>query len=144
MYGNAFADRPGHQVRLALPAESAYAGVARHFGADLLDRWGLVPDLRDSAVLIMGELVANATEHGRSRMSIGLELAERTLRIRVADFGGPRSGRGRHARSAGSFGSGLHIVRTLSQRLRVRRSRNSWRVEAVLRVEKTASASRTT
>jgi hypothetical protein len=69
-----------------LRAERACAHTARSFTVDLLTQWN-VDDDKASAVLIVGELTANAAQHGRSGMAVSLSLYGQTLDIKVADFG---------------------------------------------------------
>ncbi|MFD7406755.1 ATP-binding protein [Streptomyces sp. NPDC059866] len=135
MYGNTFQASTPLVASLTLPAEPVYVALARRFGSGLLDRWGLSPDERDSAIAVLGELTANAAEHGRSQMSIGLALVQRSLRISVADFGRRPASRGLGtARGADEFGRGMDIVRVLSDRMEVRQHGDGRRVEAVLRL----------
>ncbi|GGT00721.1 ATP-binding protein [Streptomyces chromofuscus] len=133
MCGNASYDHPGIEATLALPAEAPYVRMARHFGTALLDQWGLTLDERDTAIAVLGELAANAAEHGRSKMAIALALSEFSLRISVVDFGRePGHGGSAVRRAADESGRGMEIVRVLSDRMSVERQTDGYCIEAVL------------
>lgn len=72
---------------IALPAQDVRVADARRFTCAVLARWGLVGDDRDSAVLIVGELAANAAQYGRSVMTVRLVLDGGVLDIAVDDHG---------------------------------------------------------
>ncbi|MFE0515864.1 ATP-binding protein [Streptomyces sp. NPDC058964] len=108
---------PHHPAKahFTLPAQEALVGCLRSAARAVLTRWHLSEDEQDSALLIVGELAANAAVHGRSEMSLRLVLAEGTLGIIVGDHGDPTSS---HRPCAyddpDEHGRGLDIVHTLS------------------------------
>lgn len=72
--------------QLALPSDSASPRRARQFVDEVLHRWQ-----RDGAIerlaLIASELVTNAVQHGRTKVSIELSATEGSVRIEVFDQG---------------------------------------------------------
>src|SRR5690348_15103944 len=62
------------QAMLTLPAQEAHVSAARHLTSDLLRCWHVPENERDSAVLIVDELAANAARYGRERMTLLLVL----------------------------------------------------------------------
>jgi hypothetical protein len=69
--------------RQALRTLPAHVSAARHFAADLLETWSVPTSERDSAVLIVDELAANAAQYGHERMTLLLALDHDTLHIVV-------------------------------------------------------------
>ncbi|RAG86462.1 hypothetical protein DN069_06530 [Streptacidiphilus pinicola] len=67
------------------------ASSLRRFTAARLSGWHLSEHEHDAAVLITGELLANAVQHGRSRMRLSLDLYPRLLCISVVDYGSRRA-----------------------------------------------------
>ncbi|MFF3763333.1 ATP-binding protein [Streptomyces sp. NPDC001922] len=126
---------PSRTARFTLPAQTALAGCLRAAAADLLARWHLSDDECDAAVLIVGELAANAAVHGRSEMSLCLTLDPDTLCIVVSDRGDPSPSR---EPSAGDdpdeHGRGLDIVHTLATRVDLRHDSHGVSVVAWLAV----------
>lgn len=59
---------------------------ARRFTSGLLSRWGR-DDMRDAALTVVSELVANAIVHARSTSELRIAQAEGVLHIEVTDFG---------------------------------------------------------
>ncbi|WP_406002159.1 ATP-binding protein [Streptomyces sp. NBC_00829] len=72
---------------LALPAESRYVHTARRFADQGATTWGLDQDCRDTLVLIVGELAANAAQHGGAAMSVKVWIAGPELCVEVTDTG---------------------------------------------------------
>ncbi|WP_107460988.1 ATP-binding protein [Streptomyces sp. MA5143a] len=71
---------------LGLPAVPASAGEARRTVRELLEEWGVTPDLREDALLITSELVTNALTHTTSEWIVcRLHLTGQRLRIEVED-----------------------------------------------------------
>lgn len=68
-------------------AESQSVAGSRHAFAHVLSERGLSESEIESAVLIFGELIANACEHGRVPVDIELRSAGARLVLRVADSG---------------------------------------------------------
>ncbi|MFI8236676.1 ATP-binding protein [Streptomyces sp. NPDC085866] len=106
------------KAQFTLPAQTALVGCLRSAARAVLTRWHLSEDERDSALLIVGELAANAAVHGRSEMSLRMVLTEGTLGIIMGDHGYPTSS---HRPCAyddqDEHGRGLDIVHTLSTRV---------------------------
>ncbi|MFI2189420.1 ATP-binding protein [Streptomyces sioyaensis] len=106
------------KAQFTLPAQEVLVGCLRRIAADLLSRWHLSDDERDAAVLIVGELAANAALHGRSEMSLCLILGPGALRIAVGDHGDPAPSREPCATDdPDEHGRGLTLVRALSTRV---------------------------
>ncbi|MFI9103255.1 ATP-binding protein [Streptomyces fildesensis] len=61
--------------------------TVRHFASALLITWGVAAADRESAILIVGELSANAAQHGGAEMTVSLSLHGLTLCIEVSDSG---------------------------------------------------------
>jgi anti-sigma regulatory factor (Ser/Thr protein kinase) len=75
------------QAVLTLPAQEAHVRTVRHFAAELLQAWGVHEDERDSAILIVDELTANAARYGHQTMTLLLALVPHSLHIVVTDAG---------------------------------------------------------
>ncbi|MGW6548183.1 ATP-binding protein [Streptomyces massasporeus] len=133
-------ERPGaphglEKARFTLPARKVLVGCLRAAATDLLVRWRLPEDERDAAVLVVGELAANAATHGRDEMSLCLTLTPGRLCVVVSDRGGP--GRSCEPPAAGDpdeHGRGLGIVHALAERVRVRQDDRGVSVVAWLAV----------
>ncbi|MEV7676658.1 ATP-binding protein [Streptomyces sp. NPDC088752] len=92
------------------------AAAARHIVIDALDAWQVDPDVCDSVVLVVSELVTNAVEHAEPPLALHLRHEDTDgIRVAVSD-GGP-------SRSAGAWtasceedehGRGLNIVDALA------------------------------
>ncbi|MFJ1705811.1 ATP-binding protein [Kitasatospora sp. NPDC088346] len=102
---------------LVLSAEDRLVCTMRHYVSTVLAGWGVAETAREAAVLIVGELGANAAEHGGARMSVSLSLCDRALCVEVSDFGTapPACACRRIPREEGEHGRGLAIVRHLAQ-----------------------------
>lgn len=72
---------------IELPAEATSPGRARTWTRQVLTRWALPPDLMDSAVLGVSELVSNAILHARSGARVELDLDDSRLLVLVTDRG---------------------------------------------------------
>ncbi|WP_373295020.1 ATP-binding protein [Streptomyces fuscichromogenes] len=121
-----------HEALLTLPAQEAHVSAARHFAADLLETWSVPAGQRDSAVLIVDELTANAARYGRERMTLLLVLDDGTLHIVVTDSGMAVERR-RPALAPEEHGRGTGIVQYLAQSTEVRQTRGGREVRACLR-----------
>ncbi|TXS47898.1 ATP-binding protein [Streptomyces sp. uw30] len=108
-----------NRALLALSATVASVPVTRAWAADVLRHWRVPSDATDSALLVIGELAANAAVHGRTDMTILLGLDNRTLRIAVVDSGlsAPHT---RGEVDPDEHGRGFNIVRLLSAWTEVR------------------------
>ncbi|MEU8824596.1 ATP-binding protein [Streptomyces sp. NPDC048636] len=125
----------GHDAVLALPAEPALVCCARHFADNVLAHWQLPPDERDAAVLVVGELAANAARHGRGRMTLRLTLDPDALRLVVSDHGLlPRPRRPHTAPDPDEHGRGIPLVETLATRVETRRHHYGHWVRATMPV----------
>ncbi|MEW1659197.1 MULTISPECIES: ATP-binding protein [unclassified Streptomyces] len=120
------------QALLTLPAQEAHVATARHFTADLLESWSVPASERDSAVLIVDELAANAARYGRERMTLLLALDHGTLHIVVTDSGTPVE-RHRPDIAPDEHGRGTGIVQCLAQSTEVHQTRSGREVRACLR-----------
>ncbi len=66
-------------------ADPTDVGQARSFAASTLDGWGLQDD---GVILVVGELAANASRHGRGAgFSVSIGLADGVVTVEVADEG---------------------------------------------------------
>ncbi|WP_236580104.1 ATP-binding protein [Streptomyces sp. HM190] len=69
-----------------LPAVPVSAGEARRSVRELLEGWGVTPDVREDALLITSELVTNALTHTTTEWIVcRLHLTGQRLRIEVED-----------------------------------------------------------
>ncbi|MFC9848599.1 ATP-binding protein [Streptomyces sp. NPDC060223] len=102
-----------NRALVASSATVASVPVVRAWAADVLRHWCVPSDTTDSALLIIGELAANAALHGRTEMTVLLCLDIRTLRITVVDSGecDPHT---RGEVDPDEHGRGFNIVRLLS------------------------------
>ncbi|GAB7033861.1 ATP-binding protein [Streptomyces sp. NPDC021749] len=124
------------KAQFSLPAQEALVGCLRGAAADLLTHWRLSDDERDAAVLIVGELAANAATHGRSEMSLCVILDPGTLRIIVSDHGDSSpSGGSVTDGDPDERGRGLGIVHALATHVDLRRDHRGTWVLACLPVE---------
>ncbi|WP_234425530.1 ATP-binding protein [Streptomyces kebangsaanensis] len=130
--GPPFLQRCRHQALLTLPAQEAHVSAARHFAADLLETWSVPESERDSAVLIVDELAANAARYGRERMTLLLVLDNGTLYIVVSDSGTAVE-RSRPDIAPDEHGRGAGIVQHLAQSIEVHQTRRGREVRACLR-----------
>ncbi|WP_233273167.1 ATP-binding protein [Streptomyces broussonetiae] len=117
---------------LTLPAQEAHVSAARHFAADLLETWSVPAGERDSAILIVDELAANAAQYGHERMTLLLALDHETLHIVVTDSGAAVE-RHRPGIASDEHGRGTGIVEFLAQSTEIRQTRSGREVRACLR-----------
>jgi anti-sigma regulatory factor (Ser/Thr protein kinase) len=130
---NSLLGRPGrHEALVTLPAREAHVSAARHFADDLLETWSVPASERDSAVLIVDELAANAAQYGRDRMTLLLVLDDGTLHIVVTDSGTAVE-RHRPAVAPEEHGRGTGIVQYLAQSTEVHQTCTGREVRACLR-----------
>lgn len=81
------ADHENHTSRalhLDLPADAASAGVVRGAVASLLQRH-VDQDARDTATLLVTELVTNAARHVGGALHVEAGVCDTTLRVEVCD-----------------------------------------------------------
>ncbi|WP_327372484.1 ATP-binding protein [Streptomyces sp. NBC_01216] len=104
-----------------MAAEKSMVREVRQFTSSLLTSWGVAASDRESALLIIGELGANAARHGGMELAVCLSLRNQNLRIDVRDSGRLPTARPTSsaptARSAGEGGWGLAIVGHLADRV---------------------------
>ncbi|MCX4826289.1 ATP-binding protein [Streptomyces sp. NBC_01142] len=123
------------QAVLTLPSQEVSVPVSRHFTDDLLVRWGVAEDERDSAMLVVDELVANAVQHGHADMTLLLVLDEDMLLIAVADSGPAVAKQAPRADIApDEHGRGTGIVEFLALWTEIHDSDEGRRVRVGLRV----------
>lgn len=101
---------------MATVASPGRVAAMRRFAAAALASWQVPAAVVDSAVLVVGELAANAAEHGGMKMGVGLRLAGTDLSIEIADWGKGSGAGACTARSEGEHGRGLDIVRAVADR----------------------------
>ncbi|WEO99820.1 ATP-binding protein [Streptomyces sp. FXJ1.172] len=106
--------------------------AARHFTADLLECWSVPESERDSAVLIVDELTANAAQYGRECMTLALVLDHGALYIVVSDSGTTVE-RGSHDVAPDEHGRGTGIVKYLAQSTEIHQTHSGREVRACLR-----------
>lgn len=106
--------------------------AARHFTADLLKCWSVPERERDSAVLIVDELTANAAQYGRECMTLVLVLDRGALYIEVSDSGTSVE-RSSHDIAPDEHGRGTDIVKYLAQSTETRQTHSGREVRACLR-----------
>jgi hypothetical protein len=108
-------ERPFVVEKLWPPAPQS-VGRARQFLAQHLDAWGL-PQLTDSALLIVSELVTNALTHAHppfgTLIATRFERLESGVRIEVHDAGGSKPER-REVSVDEEPGRGLGLVEVLT------------------------------
>ncbi|MFF3438246.1 ATP-binding protein [Streptosporangium sp. NPDC002721] len=102
-------------VCYGIPRDPAAVGEARRVTRDTLTGWGLPPAFVDDAVLVVGELVANATVYGEEPIRLSLWGMAQGVCVRVTDHG---SGAPRmlDLGEDASHGRGLAIVEALADR----------------------------
>lgn len=109
-------------------AESAEISQSRHELARVLSERGFGEEDVESAVMILGELLANACEHGRMPVEVMLSSRGAELELRVDD-GGVDVRRPRKRDPNSLRGRGFEIIERLGGRISLRgRPRSSVRV----------------
>ncbi|MFC9732398.1 ATP-binding protein [Streptomyces roseolus] len=106
---------PAHRFAFELPARTESVSRARHLTEERLLLWGRGPEIRDTAALVVSELVTNAVLHtASSRIVCELRQGADSVRIAVRDEGGPAGPRIRDC-GADERGRGLLIVDALCE-----------------------------
>ncbi|WP_326644449.1 ATP-binding protein [Streptosporangium sp. NBC_01755] len=98
-----------------IPRDPATVGEARRMTRETLTGWGLAPEFADDAVLVVGELVANATLYGEEPIRLSLWGMPQGVCVRVTDHGSERPRKLSLGEDA-SHGRGLAIVEALADR----------------------------
>ncbi|WP_328760347.1 ATP-binding protein [Streptomyces sp. NBC_00271] len=120
---------------VTVPSQAQLVGRLRRFTADLLRHWRIGEEEQEVAVLIVGELGANAVQHGRSEMTLLLTLGDDgLLQISMSDSGAhtthPDSGL-----RPDEHGRGMTIVEQLAERLEIHLNNRGCVVSACVRVK---------
>lgn len=122
---------PVRRAEATAPAQPAQAGELRRLAAAHLAAWALADDDHDAALLVAGELLANAVQHGRSAMTLTLALHPQLLHICVADHGSTAVAAGPEP-EPDEHGRGLAIVTALAAWVEVVHDDTGHRVWAAL------------
>jgi len=100
-----------------VPGDAAGVGNARRFLRRALDGWGVDPDVSDTAVLCLSELVTNAIIHADSGCAVHAVLEDDILTVTVRDHGVPNAVRGELVEEPlRVHGRGLQLVEALATR----------------------------
>lgn len=102
-----------------LPARDDTASRARALASPLLCRWHTGDQARDSALLVISELVTNAVRFGAGPVTVRLVRSGGRLSCEVGDAGDGRP-RLRRGELLDDDGRGLHVVHKLTTRWGVR------------------------
>ncbi|MFJ9822411.1 ATP-binding protein [Streptomyces sp. NPDC101151] len=125
---------------LTLPSQEVHVATVRHFTDDLLGHWGIHQDDRDSAVLIVDELAANAVQHGHADMTLTLALDHNVLVISLTDWGTTVDHPHPHAGLASDeHGRGTGIIEFLALWTKTHHCSRGRQVRVGLRVTATGS-----
>ncbi|MET7733887.1 SpoIIE family protein phosphatase [Streptomyces sp. NPDC005402] len=111
--------RKGDTATWRLPARGDAAARARTLVSELLGRWGLREDTRDSVLLVVDELVANAVRFADGPITVRLIRTGHGLLCEVGDTGNGRPRLG-HGGLLDDGGRGLYVVHGLTTRWGVR------------------------
>jgi serine phosphatase RsbU (regulator of sigma subunit)/anti-sigma regulatory factor (Ser/Thr protein kinase) len=111
--------RKGDTATWRLPARSDAAARARTLVSVLLGQWRIRDDTRDSVLLVVSELVANAVRFAEGPITLRLIRTGHGLLCEVGDTGHGRPRLGRRG-LLGDSGRGLHVVHGLTTRWGVR------------------------
>lgn len=104
---------------VALPPHARSAGDARRFVRRTLIAWGCPPALRETAELLVSELVANAVRHARTGIRLTLRPQGGAVRAEVSD-GSAHRPRPRLPEARSETGRGLFLVDQLAPEWGVR------------------------
>ncbi|WP_190198431.1 ATP-binding SpoIIE family protein phosphatase [Streptomyces djakartensis] len=111
--------RKGDTATWRLPARYDAAARARTLVSALLRQWRIREDTRDSVLLVVSELVANAVRFARGPLTVRVIRTGHGLLCEVGDTGNGRPRLGRN-RPLDDGGRGLHVVHGLTTRWGVR------------------------
>jgi anti-sigma regulatory factor (Ser/Thr protein kinase) len=98
---------------IELPGLVSSPRRARRFVRDTLEPFGLPPATIDNAELVATELVTNSVMHARSDVTLSVEYANRSVRLRVDDHSSVRP-MVRNVTPDAVTGRGLFIVEQLA------------------------------
>ncbi len=101
-----------HWLEAFAPGPSS-ATVARSKAVAVLREAGIQGDSLDAAEVVVGELVANAVSHARTRFTVALTVEDRVVRVEVFDHDGRAPALIRVA-AMSARGRGLHLVSALT------------------------------
>jgi anti-sigma regulatory factor (Ser/Thr protein kinase) len=104
---------PENVVTLNLAATPVSVGVARGQVAAICQREGL-PDLRDTATLLVSELVTNAIMHGAGQVTLSVACIDQELTIGVSDESPAAPEVDRNPPTDRPGGRGLFLVESLA------------------------------
>lgn len=90
------------------------ARLARRYVSTIVREWGYT-SLEDDAVIVVGELVANAIQHGGRHFAVGLARTAVGVRVMVSDSS-PAAPRLGEPPTLGTRGRGLRMVDTVTKR----------------------------
>ncbi len=102
-------------LSIDLPAVAASAGVARGALAGVLQR-GTDSGARDTAALLLTELVTNAARHVGGTMHVEVDVEQDTVRVAVCDSSPYVPGAAGLPGWESESGRGLFLIETLSDR----------------------------
>ena len=138
--GSSGAERGGGltvKIALDVPEEHSYIGMVRQIGRTLLEHHQVIAQDIDDLEVVVGELCSNVTRHARSEagsFQVILQHHDSHVVLEVVDQGGgfdpqgiPPVGEPREDEDGGlrHGGFGLHLVRTLTDRVDIERSASS-------------------
>ncbi len=123
----------GPRAVLAVPSREPFVRTCRAFAAGVLCRWGVSEAARDSAVLVIDELAANAVQHGHADTTVVMSRLGEILLISVTDSGTtvPHS---RDGTDSDEHGRGMTIIEFLTEWTEVHHTTAGRQVRAGLRL----------
>jgi signal transduction histidine kinase len=104
----------GPRIRLPLQPTSSAAATARKMMDEACGQWGVAP-LRDTARLIVTELVSNAVRHAATALEVSLACADDAVHISVRDYSRTMPHRGEPVPPTVEGGRGLLVVDLMSR-----------------------------
>lgn len=102
-------------VRWSFPAQPDTPGLARQNLDRALDTWGVPPDDRWPALMVVSELVTNAVEHARTPVLLNITMTDGGLLVEVQDESADEP-RLRLSDDLSPRGHGLRVVQGLADR----------------------------
>ncbi|HEX3563728.1 MAG TPA: ATP-binding protein [Acidimicrobiales bacterium] len=104
---------PVHSAELSLASDARSPGMARRFLLATLSSWDR-EEFVDDGLLLLSELVTNATLHARTEILVLISLHPEWLRLAVTDAS-PRLPARRHYSEQSTTGRGLSLVGSLAR-----------------------------